>query len=79
MKGYEVKVPTWYAMINLLVVGAFAILFLYSAVNFLDTGKSYSIMFLIVAILFMFFFLGISIYVIAKGRYPWSIVPREKF
>lgn len=77
MKGYEVKVPTWYAMINLLVVGAFAVLFLYSAVNFLD--KPMGLMFLVVAVLFMFFFLGISIYVIAKGRYPWSIVPREKF
>ncbi len=74
MKGYEVKVPTWYAMINLLVVGAFAVLFLYSAVNFLD--KPVGIMFLIVSILFMFFFLGVSIYVVAKGRYPMSFRPR---
>ena len=77
MKGYEVKVPTWYAMINLLVVGAFAILFLYSAANFLD--KPMGIMFLVVAVLFMLFFLGVSIYVVAKGRYPWSFVPRGKF
>jgi len=77
MKGYEVKVPTWYAMINLLVVGAFAILFLYSAANFLD--KPMGIMFLVVAVLFMLFFLGVSIYTVATGRYPMSFRPRGKF
>lgn len=77
MKGYEVKVPTWYAMLNLVVAGAFALLFLYSALNIID--KPTGVLFFIVAVLFMCLFLGVSIYVVAKGRYPWHLAPRGKF
>lgn len=76
MKGYNIHVPTWYSMINMVLIAAFAIVFLLTMTQVDKPGALP--MFILMAV-FLVFGLIIWIYIIATGRYPLSFRPRGKF